>query len=71
MTEIDFYSKFITLLCFQCIRPQTCFPEDDDIGIEGAIALSELLKTNTTLTTVAFDSLKQRIDERSYYSHEL
>lgn len=47
------------------------FSEDDDIGIEGAIVLSELLKTNTTLTTVAFDSLKQSIDVRSYYSHEL
>ena len=53
------------------MHSQTCFPEDDDIGIEGAIALSELLKTNTTLTTVAFDSLKQSIDVRSYYSHEL
>ena len=32
--------------------------KDNEIGVDGAVALSELLKTNTTITTVAFDSLK-------------
>ena len=42
-----------------------CFP-DDQIGVDGAVALSEMLKTNSTLTTIALDSLKHNVCLRGY-----
>ena len=41
------------------MHPLISLLPDDKIGVDGAVALSEMLKTNTTLITIVLDSLNR------------
>ena len=57
ITRLDLYSKphvFVSII----LHPLISLLPDDQIGVDGEVALSEMLKPNTTLETFLLDSLK-------------
>ena len=61
ITDFYLYSKphvFVSII----LHPLISLLPDDQIGVDGEVALSEMLKPNTALITIALDSLKHKFD---------
>ena len=61
ITDFYLYSELLVFVSILCPRSYVVAFQMTKLDFDGAMALSKLLKTNTTLKTIALDSLKQSV----------
>ena len=61
ITRLDLYSELLVFVSILCPRSYVVAFQMTKLDFDGAMELSKLLKTNTTLITIVLDSLKQSV----------